>query len=543
MFWVAGWPALLSAAAMLFVIEAGAQAQAVLTRHVHQEVSSGAARWVSRMPADQSLRLNLTLPLRNEAELDNLLRELYNPQSPFFHQFLSVQEFTERFGPTAQDYAAVIHFAQQNGLTVTGTYPNRLVVNVTGSVANVERAFQVSMGVYQHPTEGRTFYSPDREPTPNVGVQLWHVAGLNNFSIPHPMSLTRASEAKPTTTGSGPSGYFLGSDMRTAYYGAGSLTGAGQSVGLLEFAGYNYADVQTYFKKVGQPLNVTVTGISTDGSSLSCTGSCDDTEQVLDIEVAISMAPGMNSVLVYVSDTSDVSIFNRMASDNISKSLSCSWGWSPADPSSDDPIFKEFALQGQNLFVASGDSGAYGRRSRDVYPADDAYVTSVGGTDLTTNGAGGTWKSETAWNDSGGGISPNDITIPNYQQTAGVITTANKGSKSYRNSPDVAAEANTDNYICYDGTCAGGWGGTSFAAPRWAGYMALVNQQSVTYSGKTVGFINPTIYSIGLGSNYSTGFHDITSGSNGTYSTQKGYDLVTGWGSPNGTGLINLLAP
>jgi kumamolisin len=543
MFWVAGWPALLSAAAMLFVMEAGAQAQAVLTRHVHQEVSSGAARWVSRMPADQSLRLNLTLPLRNEAELDNLLRELYNPQSPFFHQFLSVQEFTERFGPTAQDYAAVIHFAQQNGLTVTGTYPNRLVVNVTGSVANVERAFQVSMGLYQHPTEGRTFYSPDREPTPNVGVQLWHVAGLNNFSIPHPMSLTRASEAKPTTTGSGPSGYFLGSDMRTAYYGAGSLTGAGQSVGLLEFAGYNYADVQTYFKKVGQPLNVTVTGISTDGSSLSCTGSCDDTEQVLDIEVAISMAPGMNSVLVYVSDTSDVSIFNRMASDNIAKSLSCSWGWSPADPTSDDPIFKEFALQGQNLFVASGDSGAYGRRSRDVYPADDAYVTSVGGTDLTTNGAGGTWKSETAWSDSGGGISPNDITIPNYQQTAGVITTANKGSKSYRNSPDVAAEANTDNYICYDGTCAGGWGGTSFAAPRWAGYMALVNQQSVTYSGKTVGFINPTIYSIGLGSNYSTGFHDITSGSNGTYSTQKGYDLVTGWGSPNGTGLINLLAP
>jgi kumamolisin len=314
----------------------------------------------------------------------------------------------------------------------------------------------------------------------------------------------------------------------------------------VEFAGYNMTDVTNYFTKVGQPLNVTVKGVSTDGSSLSCTGRCDDTEQVLDIEEAISMAPGMAQVRVYVSDTSDVSIFNSMATDGYKNnvfSLSCSWGWMPADPSSDDPYFKEFAGQGQNLFVASGDSGAYNTRSRYVYPADDAYVTSVGGTDLTTNGAGGSWKSETAWADSGGGISPDKIAIPTYQKTAGVITTTNKGSTTYRNCPDVAAEANTDNYICYDGTCAGGWGGTSFAAPRWAGYLALVNQQAVANKLGTVGFINPAIYTIGLGSSYGTNFHDITSGSNGTYSAVKGYDLVTGWGSPNGSGLINSLAP
>jgi xanthomonalisin len=107
----------------------------------------------------------------------------------------------------------------------------------------------------------------------------------------------------------------------------------------------------------------------------------------------------------------------------------------------------------------------------------------------------------------------------------------------------VAAEANTDNYICYDGKCAGGWGGTSFAAPRWAGYLALVNQQSSGKGHGTLGFINPAIYGIGLGSSYAADFHDITSGSNGTYSTEKGYDLVTGWGSPNGVTLINALAP
>ena len=123
-----------------------------------------------------------------------------------------------------------------------------------------------------------------------------------------------------------------------------------------------------------------------------------------------------------------------MATDNIAKSLSCSWGWMPADPSSDDPYFKEFAAQGQSLFVASGDSGSFPNSVfQYVYPADDAYVTSVGGTDLTTTGAGGAWESETAWSDSGGGISPDHIAIPSYQTTAGVITAANKGSTTYRN--------------------------------------------------------------------------------------------------------------
>ncbi len=517
----------------------------VKTHHIHEAISNGQASWVERLPASQSLQLNIVLPLRNEAELDKLLNQIYNPQSPSYHQFLSVEEFTERFGPSQEDYDAVISFAEKNGLTVTGVSPNRMVVDVEGRVVNIERAFHVNMNVYQHPTEDRVFYSPDREPTVDAPIALWHITGLDNFSIPRPASLMRDTRAKSTkTTGSGPNGYFIGSDMRAAYYGGTALTGSGQSVGLVEFAGYNITDVNNYFSKVKQTNSVAIVGISADGkSSLSCTGKCDDTEQVLDIEEAISMAPGMSQVLVYVSATSDVSIFNKMATDNIAKSLSCSWGWSPADPNSDDPIFKEFAAQGQTLFVASGDSGAYNTRSKSVYPADDAYVTSVGGTDLTTASAGGPWKSETAWSDSGGGISPNKIAIPSYQTTTGVITTANKGSKVYRNAPDVAAEANTDNYICYDGTCAGGWGGTSFAAPRWAGYLALVNQQSVAYGNGTLGFINPTIYSIGLGASYGNNFHDITSGNNGAYSTQKGYDLVTGWGSPNGTGLINSLAP
>ncbi len=535
--------AVLFSAVLVLVLEPQVQAQSVATRHIRQQVATGEAVRLNRLPANQSLRLSITLPLRNESQLDSLIQNLSDPKSPLYHHFLSVQEFTARFGPTEQDYAELLRFAQDNGLTVTGTFPNRLVLNVTGSVEKIENAFHVSMASYQHPTEPRTFYSPDREPAPNLRVPLWHISGLDNYSIPQPASLLRDTAARGSVTGSGPNGYFIGSDLRAAYYGGGNLTGSGQSVGLVEFAGYNLADVTNYFTKVGQSLNVAVNGFSPDGSSLNCTGRCDDTEQVLDIEVAISMAPGLDQVRVYVSDTSDVSIFNAMATENIAKSLSCSWGWSPADPASDDPFFKEFAAQGQNLFAASGDSGAYKTRSRDVFPADDPYVTSVGGTDLVTSGSGGSWQSETAWVDSSGGISPNRIAIPSYQQSPGVITRANQGSTIYRNAPDVAAEANTDNYICYNGTCAGGWGGTSFAAPRWAGYLALVNQQSVANHGSTLGFINPTIYAIGLGSGYFSDFHDITSGNNGSYFAEKGYDLVTGWGSPNGTGLINALAP
>jgi subtilase family serine protease len=284
-----------------------------------------------------------------------------------------------------------------------------------------------------------------------------------------------------------------------------------------------------------------------DGASAGSDG--DDGEQVLDIVQAASMAPGMSQIRVYIAPgtsqigVGDVDIFNEMATENIAKQLSCSWGWNPADTAQLDPIFQEFAAQGQNLFVASGDAGAYtGSNSTDnSYPAESVYVVAVGGTDLTTNGVGGPWQSETAWLDSGGGPADDGFAIPSWQ--VGVANSSNRASTTIRNVPDVAAEANTDNYLCDQGSCTEDFGGTSFAAPRWAGFLALVNQQEVSKGNPTLGFINPSLYSIGKGASYHDAFHDITSGSNNTYSAVPGYDLVTGWGSPNGTGLINALAP
>ena len=534
--------AVLCASTLCFAAAAQAEQRPAMTTHVSDAVSSGIAPLVGHLPSAQRLSLAISLPLRNQAELDDLLQQIYDPQSPNYHHYLSVPEFTSRFGPTAADYAAVLSFAQANGLAVIDTAENRMVLDVEGPAANIESAFHVTLGVYQHPTEGRTFYAPDHEPSVDLNVPLLHISGLDNFSLPHAKNIR--SSQKPSgagkTTGSGPGGDIIGSDMRAAYYGSGSLNGHGQSVGLFELAGYQLTDVQNYFKQVNQPLKVPVRGVSLNGVSLRCPpATCDDSEQALDIEMAISMAPGLKQVVVYVG-SSDVSIFNKMASDNTSKQLSCSWGWSDNE-SSLDPIFLEMAAQGQSVFVATGDQGS-GTSGNVVWPADDPYVTAVGGTDLTTNGPGGSWKSETGWNGSAGSPSKNKIPIPSYQQLPGVINSSNGGSTTLRNYPDVAAEANTNQYSCFDGGCFGGNGGTSYAAPQWAGYTAMANQQSIANGGSTLGFLNPALYAIGVGSSYDSDFHDIVSGSNGGYKSVIGYDLVTGWGSPNGPNLINALA-
>ena len=540
---------------LLLTILAGplrsAASQTLLTRHTREVTLNGQAPLVGHLPANQSMRIVLVLPLRDQAGLDSFLKELYDPSSSSYRKFLTMEQFTERFGPTEDDYNAVIQFAKNNGFEVVATSPNHLNLDVVGSVAAIERAFHLMLGVYQHPNGARTFYAPDREPMPDLSVQLWHISGLDNYSIPKPMYVRRnpntAGAKSNATTGSGPDASFLGSDMRAAYYEGTALTGSGQSLGLLEYYGTDLADLDTYYKNVGQTESVPITLDSTDGTSTSCLESsdCDDTEQTLDMTQALGMAPGMSSLVMYVGST-DSAIFNAMATANpLNAQLSSSWTWSPADPSTDNPYFEEFAAQGQNLFQAAGDDGKWSSSS-EIWPSDSVYVTSVGGTDLETSSAAGPWASETAWVDGGGGVSPDKQAIPSWQTTTAedcVALGTDPCSETYRNGPDVSANANFTFYVCADqeACTANEYGGTSFATPMWAGYLALANQQEIANGKSALGFINPTLYSIGLSSSYDTDFHDITSGSNG-YLATVGYDLATGWGSPNGANLINALA-
>ena len=500
------------------------------------------------------MHLSIVLPLRNQAALTSLLSRLYDPSSPDYHQFLTTAQFADQFGPTQQDYQAVVAFAQANGFTVTGTPANRMVVPISGTAAQVENAFHVNMGLFHHPTENRLFFSPDREPSVNLSVPVAHIAGLNNYSLPKPMRThALAQSVSPdssdqATTGSGPGGAFLASDIRAAYYGGTTLTGAGQTVALLEFDGYNSSDVSMTFANMGQSTTVPIKNVLLDGAS-GASISGDDSEEVIDIVQAIGMAPGLKQVRVYIG-SNDVDVLNAIASEDAAQQVSISWTWSPDDPATDEIFFEECAAQGQSVFAASGDWGEFDPYFDSFYPAEDDFVTATGGTVLTTAGPGQGWTAETAWSLSGGGISPDGIPIPAWQQ--GIATSSNGGSTTLRNVPDVAAEANTDNYICTNGACMSNYGGTSFSAPRWAGFMALVNQQAAQSGAPPIGFLSPALYAIGEGSTYADAFHDIATGNNDArgdccgwpyYNAVPGYDLVTGWGTPGGQALIDALAP
>ncbi len=531
----------------------GVQGRQVLHGHVPAVVAR--LQPIDRLEASSRLNLAIGLPLRNPQVLNELLRQIYDPTSPGYRRYLTPEQFTEQFGPTAEHYEAVIAYAKAHGLTVTGLHSNRLLLNVSGTVADIERAFQTTLRVYAHPAEARTFYAPDLEPVIDLDSPVLDLAGLNNFILPQPKNIrpipadTTGSAAPKGGSASG--GAYLGYDFRAAYLPGVTLTGTGQVVGLLEFDGYYANDITAYQSKAGLPKvplqNVLVGGFN----GIPTTGpNSGNNEVALDIQMTISMAPGLSKVIVYEAGPygNGNDILNRMATDNLAKQISCSWSF-PTTISTDQ-IFKQFAAQGQTFFNASGDTGAF--TGTIPTPDDDLYITLVGGTTLTTTGPKGNWVAETTWNSysvglgtgaSSGGISTINA-IPSWQK--GIDMTANRGSTTKRNVPDVAMVA--DNiWLIYSNGKSGAFGGTSCAAPLWAAFTALVNEQASRAGAPPVGFLNPALYNIGKGSNYKKAFHDITTGNNRTsgsagFPAVAGYDLCTGWGTPTGQNLIDALA-
>lgn len=505
---------------------------------------------IGRLSASTNLQLAIGLPLRNRGGLTNLLERIYNPSSPEYRHYLTPEEFTRRFGPAEADYQAVMDFANAYGLRVTATHPNRMIIDVSGAVADIERAFHVTIRVYQHPTEHRTFYAPDAEPSMDLTVPVLRISGLDNFSLPRPrlktVALANGTNALPNS-GSGPGGAYMGNDFRAAYVPGAVLTGAGQTVGLLQFDGYSASDISNYEAAAGLP-SVTLSNVLIDGFNGQPSGSDGQVEVSLDIEMSISMAPGLSQVILYEAPNPSPfeDILNRMVTDDAASQLSCSWykpGSGP-DPVADQ-IFQEMAAQGQSFLTASGDSDAW--TGLIDFPDETPYVTEVGGTTLTTDGAGN-WASETVWNEgngvgSSGGISTN-YPIPFWQTNVSMAN--NQGSTTMRNVPDVALTAENV-YVRAEGV---DWtvGGTSCASPLWAGFTALVNQQAASNSDPPLGFLNPAIYQVGTGSGYLSSFHDITTGNNTSAASPNqffaapGYDLCTGWGTPAGQGLIDALA-
>lgn len=540
---------------------ASAERRAPLVQQLAGQVPRAAAELKPVKALDEATPIDLVigLQLRNSDALNGLIRDLYDPEAREYSQYLSPEQYAAKFSPTVESYQELLNFAKANKLSVVMAARNRKFLHVKASAGLINHLFHITLQQYRHPTEDRLFYAPDRQPWVALKTKISYVTGLDDLHLPGRL-LNRASERPHsiprTAQGSGSGGEYTGKDFRAAYVPGTWLTGKGQVLGILELSGgYAQSDINAYESQNGLP-SVPIQNVFVD----SYTGGSPISESTADIELALSMAPGLAKLLVYGAPYGQTGVHDILAEmanpsqgEQLPRQMSTSYYFF-YDKNVYDAL-RQLATQGQAFFVASGDYGSYDEKTGagDWPPADHPLVTSVGGTELQTSGPQGNWTSETTWNwvgsvyKSGGGYSPwaagdPQFGLPSWQQ--GIDFTASQASKSARNAPDVAMVA--DNIAIYfNGAPSYFFAGTSAAAPLWAGFMALVNERAESVGRPPLGFVNPALYR--AASLSPIAFHDITTGNNfnstnpALYSAVPGFDLCTGWGSPNDGNLIDAL--
>jgi kumamolisin len=511
---------------------------------------------------DPNEQIRITVLLRPRQTMQNLAsaKEL-TATPPHQRNYMSREEFAANYGANPDDIAKIEAFAQQHNLTTVEISQPRRTVVLGGTIAALSAAFGVSLSNYEHSEgnfRGRTgpIYIPQ-----NLSGVVQGVFGFDNRpqARPHFRSHKQHRRPNPSQPAS-PSGY-TPLQVAQLYNFPTGLDGAGQCIGILEFGGgFNTGDLNTYFQQLSLSTP-SVTAVSVDGVANQPAPGQDspDTEVMLDIEMSGALAPGAK-VAVYFSNFTEqgwVDAITTAVHDDVNKPsvLSVSWGypegqliWSAAAIQAVNEAFQAAAAMGVTVCCATGDDGSRDQVDDGLahcdFPCTSAYVLACGGTTLQSSGTSIT--SETVWNDgpnggaTGGGIS-DSIDLPTWQANAHVPPSVNPGGRIGRGVPDVAANADpeTGYQILADGE-QGVVGGTSAAAPLWAGLIALVNQKL----GTPVGFLNPLLYSQLAGADalndITTGNNDIT-GEIGGYSAGPGWDPCTGFGSPNGNAIGNAL--
>jgi len=514
------------------------------------------AHLLGAVSGQQQLDLSVGLALNNQAELDRLLRDLYNPASPKFHRFLTPAKFAAAFGPTRYQQQQVVDFLHNLGFSVTSISPNGLIIHARATVAQADVGFQVKINSFR--LGSQTIYANDRAPTiPSYLVStITSIQGMDTASVVHPRYLSgsrnAARQLSPREQNSFPSGYGP-SDLAGAY-NANPLKNAGiqgknQTVALVEFDGYSPSDITHYLSQysLGNP---SITTVMVDGFNGSAGAGAIEAE--LDIEMVAAMAP-QAAQIVYEGPNATPGVndtYNKIVTDNKVQVITTSWGLCELDTGNSelqtlDNIFKQAVAQGISVFAASGDNGAYDCQNNNVNlsvdsPASDPYVTGVGGTSLQLSNAG--YGSESVWNNiygAGGGGLSTYFSLPSWQTGPGVTNSFSNGKREV---PDVSADADPNTgYAVY---CTAGpncdpqnpWlvaGGTSAAAPLWAGSTALINQYLLQQGKSRVGYVNPALYGLENAPQPQTPFHDVTTGNNLFYPATANYDLASGWGSPD----------
>lgn len=525
------------------------------------------ARLLHAADASQQLDLSIGLRLNNAASLQQLLRAMYTPGSAQYHRYLTPSEFRQLFAPTDEQVQQVVSFLQAQGLTVQTIAPNHLLIDARGSVAQVQQAFHVKINTYQY--NNRTFYANAQAPSVPASLQtlISSIGGLDNSAHYQPLvqhASTTSQQALTTPSGYGPV------ELATAYNSAplasAGLRGQNQTVAIFELDGYDVADIQQYFQhySLGTP---DIKNVLVDGAKGTAGQGAIEVE--LDIEVVGAIAPQASQIIYEGPNTTQGlnDTYNRIVTDNQAQIISTSWGLcenstGSAELMTLDTIFQQAAAQGIAIYAAAGDAGAYdcGNSSLGVdSPADDPYVTGVGGTNLQLN-TNNTYGSESVWSDAGdtgrgpkgagggGGIS-SAFAQPDWQTGTGVNNSYSSGQpcgapagQYCREVPDISADADPGSgYAVYctvtaAGCSSDGWivvGGTSAAAPFWAGASALINQYLQNQNIARFGSANPALYAIYNASPVAPAFHDVVTGNNLYYPATAGYDMASGLGSPD----------
>ncbi|SDN05704.1 kumamolisin [Paenibacillus sp. yr247] len=545
---------------------------------------------------DATLNVNFYMQLQNKNQLDQVLAS---------HKKLTAAQFHSQFSPKGNDYHAVVNQLQNAGLIVNGTTDNNLVIDASGTVAQIESVLGTDIHQFQD-SSGNTFLAntTDYHVTGPLANHLAGTSGVNQLATAKPM--IKSTEGTDLTIGQGkPSNFFDGNNsakIQQAYnfspvYKSG-LDGAGQTIAIVDAYGSPtiQSDLQTYNQKVEQgafgadePLNLEVMSPPPGQAKQPVNSSVAADwagETSMDVELAHAVAPGAKILLVVTKDDGN-SLFiavNKLIDKELANQISLSWGMpeeyiSTSQKHAVDQMFAQGAAEGINVFVSSGDDGDFSKQlgQTDVsFPASDPNVIAVGGTSLFTNsdnsyqnefewGATNRWAGgilqlpkNAFWMGTGGGVS-NVFAKPSWQTgVQGLDSTI-----SHRQLPDVAFNSDpfTGFSIVQNGVVKNGWGGTSDAAPQWAAICALANQGHMQKTGSPLPFINPLLYSM----NTST-FHDVQHdnlsyffwaplfpggnakpwnvlmGADSSLQAGPGWDDATGLGTPDVSSVVNYLA-
>jgi len=499
---------------------------------------------VGHSNSDAVIDVVIGLKWQKEQDLDDLLVNQQDSTSPEYQRFLSPGEFTNRFAPTQADTDGLTRYLESQGLVVMQVASDRKLVHVKGAVFQLEQAFHLSINNYA--LDGTRYFANDRNPSlpSEVGVAVESVVGLSSLETFH-----ANSHARPGTERQSSGVIYTPSQLATAYNFPNSnntshgtaYDGTGVTIAVATAFAYTQSDLNFFWSYYGISRTGSLTVVPVNGGSTT-----PNLEPTVDVENVGAQATGAN-LLVYETPDSSFASFNLMygqiASDNLAQVLSVSWvaceSSIGASLQTMEAIFKRMSAQGMTMFVGSGDNGAYACSATSPtlavdFPSSSPYFTAVGGTNLYLQ-SNGQYSSETAWTGSGGGIS-SKFAKPSWQVGPGVPT------NKRRDVADVSfdASSHTAIYTYYQGVLEGAYG-TSFGGPNWAALWALAIQSK---SGVRTGNANPTVYKIGASASYHQNFHDVTTGNNGNgigpgYNAKKNWDFPTGWGSPNGTNLVN----